>query len=358
MKPTSISELQSFIRSYPQVLPRGGGTKTALSSPHEGATPIDLSALSGVIEYEPGEFVFTAYAGTRLSDIQAVLSEHGQYLPFDPLLVERGATLGGAVASGLSGPGRYRYGGVRDFLLGVRFVNAAGEIVHAGGKVVKNAAGFDIPKLMVGSLGQLGVLTELSFKVFPQPEAYATLRADFTGLPAAVEALYRLTTSPLDMEALDIEATSQGAILWVRIAGLRSALAARLDRLRALIGQGDVVEAETEAVLWHDTRELTWLPAGWALIKAPITPKRIVDLDQGLAGIAALRRYSGGGQVAWLATPEPIAAIDEMLARQNLAGLVVIGEVPDPLIGARRNHIFAQRVKGALDPQGRFNQAL
>src|SRR5512143_1651914 len=169
MNPTSIEELQSMVRGSPHVLPRGGGTKPALSTAHNGATVIDLAPLAGMLEYEPGEFVFTALAGTRLADVRAQLAEHGQYLPFDPLLVDRGATLGGTIAAGANGPGRYRYGGVRDFLLGVRFVDGAGEIVHAGGKVVKNSAGFDIPKLMVGSLGQLGALIEVSFKVFPQP---------------------------------------------------------------------------------------------------------------------------------------------------------------------------------------------
>ena len=111
-----------------------------------------------------------------------MLAEHGQYLPFDPPLAAAGATLGGTVAAGLSGPGRYRYGGVRDFVLGVRFVDGMGNLVRGGGKVVKNAAGFDFPKLMVGSLGRLGVLAELSFKVFPQPPAFATLAVSYHGI--------------------------------------------------------------------------------------------------------------------------------------------------------------------------------
>ena len=97
--------------------------------------------------------------------------KQGQYLPFDPMLSAAGATIGGTVAAGISGPGRYRYGGIRDFLLGVQFISSDGAVINAGGKVVKNAAGFDIPKLLVGSLGRLGVMTELTFKVFPQPVA-------------------------------------------------------------------------------------------------------------------------------------------------------------------------------------------
>ena len=164
---------------------RGGGSKPGLSTPGDDVTVLDMSGLRGVVEYEPNEFVFTALAGTPVAEVVAMLAEHGQYLPFDPPFAAAGATLGGAVASGLSGPGRYRYGGVRDFVIGVRFVDGLGQLVRGGGKVVKNAAGFDLPKLMVGSLGRLGALVELSFKVFPKPPAFATLRVDYPSLAAA-----------------------------------------------------------------------------------------------------------------------------------------------------------------------------
>src|SRR5688500_13334503 len=151
------------------------------------------------------------------------------------MLVERGATLGGTVAAGLSGPGRYRYGGVRDFILGVRYVDGTGELVRGGGKVVKNAAGFDLPKLFGGSLGQLGALVELSFKVFPRPEATLTLRHTLPTLEAALAALQRLYLAPLDMEALDLTVDGDGPALWVRLGGLGHVLAARAERVRGLI---------------------------------------------------------------------------------------------------------------------------
>ena len=166
---------------------------------------LDLSRLSGVLEYEPGEFTFTALAGTPLASVDSLLAEHGQYLPFDPPLAERGATLGGTVAAGLSGPGRYRYGGVRDFILGVRFVDGAGALVRGGGKVVKNAAGFDLPKLMVGSLGQLGVLVELTLQSLPAAGGHAD--ACTPSSPAWRRRWRRCTalyTAPLDVDALDL----------------------------------------------------------------------------------------------------------------------------------------------------------
>ena len=166
----NVPEIQQALLDLPQVKVTAGGTKNALSADAN----LSLAPLAGVSEYQPSEYTFTAKAATRLSEIESMLAEHGQYLPFDPPLVDAGATLGGTVAAGLSGPNRFRYGGVRDFILGVQLVNGEGELVNGGGKVVKNAAGFDIPKLMVGSLGSFGVMTELTFKVFPAPAATAT----------------------------------------------------------------------------------------------------------------------------------------------------------------------------------------
>ncbi|MCB0114754.1 MAG: FAD-binding protein, partial [Caldilineaceae bacterium] len=150
IKVESVAEIQDAVRSHDRVEVGGGGSKPVLSTQHTDAALLDLAALRGVTVYDPGEFTFTARAGTPLSEVQVMLAEKGQYLPFDPPLAEDGATLGGTVAAGLSGPGRLRYGGVRDFLIGVRFVDGRGEEVRGGGNVVKNAAGFDFPKLMVG----------------------------------------------------------------------------------------------------------------------------------------------------------------------------------------------------------------
>ncbi len=354
MKPTSTEELQSIVRSNPHVLARGSGTKQALSTSRNGATPIDLTAIAGMLEYEPGEFVFTALAGTRVSEVRAQLAEHGQYLPFDPLLVDGGATLGGTIAAGANGPGRYRYGGVRDFLLGVRFVDGAGEVVHAGGKVVKNSAGFDIPKLMVGSLGQLGVLVEVSFKVFPKPEAHVTVRLDCATLSDALSVVQRLYTLPLDIDSFDLEPTATGTSVWLRLAGLKSALPRRLDRVRGTIGGGEVID--DDQAVWQAVRELQWLPSGWSLIKVPVTPMRIPALDQALP-VTALRRYSGGGQVAWIALADRAETLEPILIAQELSGLVLIGETDRARLGVRVGESFERRVKQALDPNGRFGTA-
>ena len=178
MHPTSLPELADAVRSAPRVLAVGARTKPRLSTfAASEPQPVLLSTLklTGITEYEPTEYTFTARAGTTLAELRDTLAAKGQYLPFDPLLADAGATLGGTVASGLSGPGRFHYGGLRDFLLGATIVDGSGQLLKLGAKVVKNAAGFDLPKFLIGSLGRFGVLGEITFKVFPLAPSFLTL---------------------------------------------------------------------------------------------------------------------------------------------------------------------------------------
>ncbi len=353
-RPTTLEEVRAAVRAAARILPRGGGTKPALSTPTDDVTPLDLAGLSGVLEYNPGEFTFTALAGTRLAEVQALLDSHGQHLPCDLPLAGQGATLGGAVAAGLSGPGRYRYGGVRDFILGVRLVDGNGDLVRGGGKVVKNAAGFDLPKLMVGSLGQFGVLVEVTFKVFPKSPAHTAIRRPYPKVAEAVQALYRLYTARLDVEALDLAPNADGsADVWVRLGGLPEALPARAERLRSWLGGGEALSGDGESALWQLARDFAWVPAGWTLVKAPLTPKRIVEVEALRA--ATLRRYSSCGNVAWIATPDSPQSLDEALSALGLPGLVVFGPPGRARIGARIGEAFERRVKAVFDPQQKFS---
>ena len=144
LQPATPAELAEAVKSAPRVIAVGAGTKPRLARLADNAVRISTAKLRGIVEYEPSEFTFTALAGTPVREVAAVLAERGQYLPFDPLFAAAGATLGGTVASGVSGPGRFRFGGLRDFILGVRFVDGGGRLMRLGGKVVKNAAGFDL----------------------------------------------------------------------------------------------------------------------------------------------------------------------------------------------------------------------
>jgi glycolate oxidase FAD binding subunit len=350
IRPGGLAELQEAVRAHPKLLPRGGGTKSALSSPQEGQSVLDMRGLSGVLEYDPGEYVFVALAGTPVAEVERLLAQHNQYLPFDPPFAEEGATLGGTVAAGLSGPMRQRYGGVRDFILGVRFVDGEGNLVRGGGKVVKNAAGFDLPKLMVGSLGRLGVLVELAFKVFPFPKATATLQARYGRLEEALEALYKLAASPFEPYALDLEPP---ATLTLRLGGLPEALPARLERLLSFLRppEAQAMEGESEREYWRGVGRLAWGPGH--LVKLPLQPSKIADLERELP--PGTRRYMAGGNLLYLNWPEPIEKLDRLLKEQGLRGLVLRGEGPQsPLIGVDWEHAFARRVRAALDPKQRF----
>ena len=351
LRPGSFQEVQAAVADHDRVRPRGGGTKWALSRPPTGTASLDLRGLSGIVEYEPEEYTFTALAGTPVSHIQERLTREGQSLPFDPVLLRAGATLGGTVAAGTSGSGRYRYGGIRDFLLGIRFVSGHGELVRGGSRVVKNAAGFDLPKLMVGSLGRLGVLVEMTFKVFPEPQSWLTLEASFPDLAQALEAMGRLRAAPLDLAAMDLEPPGR---LLVRVGGRKESVGPRLARVRELVGQGVELRREEEHGLWDGVREFDWVPAEWNLMKVPMTTKKIGELEEDLRSIRCRRRYCAGGNLAWLAWSGPLDPLDRTLAGLHLTGLVIRGDGAVPRPGRAQDRVFSKRIRTALDPDGRF----
>jgi glycolate oxidase FAD binding subunit len=204
---------------------RGGGTKLFYGEPPAGEL-LDVSALSGITSYEPTELVVTARAGTPLRELETLLESQGQCLPFEPPRFADGGTLGGMVAAGLSGPARASVGSVRDHLLGVTLLNGRGEILSFGGQVAKNVAGYDVSRLMAGSLGILGIICEVSLKVLPASVATATLEFDCDERQALD---YLASWAP---QPLPINATAwHGGRLHVRLAGARAAVAAACSRL-------------------------------------------------------------------------------------------------------------------------------
>ncbi len=343
-----IERIQETVLSKARVRATGGGSKPALS----GWGNLTMNEVTGVLEYNPQEYTFTALAGTPVQEVQDLLAKHGQYLPFDPPLVKAGATLGGTVASGLSGPGRYRFGGVRDFLLGVKFVSGEGQLVTGGSKVVKNAAGFDFPKLMVGSLGQFGVLVELTFKVFPQPEAYKTLAVDFSSFDEANKAMQKLAMSNLELSCLELLPPSH---LVVRIGGLQEALAKRTEGLEHFLGK----EAQLldDVATWQESREFTWLPVKHSLIKIPVSPTKVGGLEKALEplNLNLSRRYSVGGNVLYIAwTNSEKEQLSKFLNQHNLSALAITGSWANPLLGKQTGEAFTKRILSVLDPQGKF----
>lgn len=355
LRPDNEQTLQQLLMAHPIVYPVGGRTKPALCDARGEPTRIDMRGLSGMVEYEPDEFTFTARAGTAVTEIAAALAEKNQYLPFDPLLVDAGATLGGTVAANTSGSGRLRYGGVRDFILGVRFVDGNGRLLNGGGKVVKNAAGFDIPKLMVGSLGRLGIFTELTFKVFPKPATYETLHLRYRSLEAALEATFLLANQPYELDAVDIRQDNAGTNVWLRMGGQSDALPYRLSRLISWLESNTAVQhikqLSDEGSLWRGFNQLAWTEAAQSVVKIPLPP-RLMPIVQRFDGVVAAH-FTTAGNVAWVTTTS-LQTLDGELKRANLAGLVLRGRVERPFLGELPWLSFAQRVKQALDPAGRF----
>ena len=228
---------------------RGGGSKDFHGERLEGEL-LDTRGLQGIVSYEPSELVVTVRAGTPLAELEQALAERGQCLPFEPPHFGPGATVGGMVAAGLSGPARASVGAVRDYMLGLVLVNGRGEELVFGGQVMKNVAGYDVSRLMAGALGTLGLITEVSLKVLPVAPAEATLRFC---IPQD-EALRRLNAwggQPLPLNASCWEPSEGGAL----VLRLRGAVAAVAAACRSLGGERlDPAGAAAQWSAWRDQR--------------------------------------------------------------------------------------------------------
>lgn len=338
-----------------KILPVAGASKRALSTPPDARVlALDVSDLSGIVEYDPAELTFTAMAATPVAELDEALAEHGQYLPFDPPFRAANATLGGTVAAGVSGPNAFRHGGVRDFIIGVQFIDGTGRLVAAGGKVVKNAAGFDLSKLMVGSMGRLGVMVQLSFKVFPRPRATTTLAFELGSELAALPVITRLARGPLDLDAVELE---PGGRLVVRLGGDPDVLDARAGRLAGEVGvDWRRLDGTADTELWRDAAELSWAPAATVIVRVAVTARKVAALDKAIASSGATVRYSLGLNVAWIAWPgaAPVNELSTALVGLGLTGMALTGPPVPRLLGVVRGGAFGVRIRSALDPFARF----
>jgi glycolate oxidase FAD binding subunit len=251
--PTSLQSLQDQIaqaRASKSALPksiriRGGGTKDFYGNPLGDHTVLDTRSHSGITSYEPSELVVTVRAGTPLAELEAALADQNQYLPFEAPHFAQGGTVGGMVASGLSGAARAVTGSVRDHILGVQIINGAGEILNFGGTVMKNVAGYDVSRLLAGSMGTLALMTEVSIKVLPIPVADATLMCRL-GQTDALALMHRWRAQPLPInstawlhDSASAATSSTSAIfhmpadyLFVRLRGAKAAVDSALGRLQ------------------------------------------------------------------------------------------------------------------------------
>ncbi|MCX7173956.1 MAG: glycolate oxidase subunit GlcE [Proteobacteria bacterium] len=337
---------------------RGGGSKDFYGGPLTGEI-LDMRPCAGIVAYDPTELVITARCGTPLAEIEAVLAERGQRLAFEPPHFAlpsppRGgaggggeATLGGCVAAGLSGPGRASAGAVRDFVLGVKLLNGRGEVLNFGGQVMKNVAGYDVSRLMAGSLGTLGVLLEISLKVLPRPVAEATLRLE--GPQAkAIELMNRLAGKPLPISAT----CWCDDLLTLRLSGARAAVVAACQQLG-----GELLAAAEASAFWRELREqqsafFSGDPILWRLSLPSVTPALDLPGEQ---------LIEWGGSLRWLKSHGDVGSIREAAAQAG-GHATLFRASPELKLSSGVFHplplalmALHRRLKLSFDPQGIFN---
>ncbi len=248
---------------------RGGGTKDHLGEHRPTDAVLDTTAMCGVVDHVPADLTVTVAAGTRFGEVQRALGERGQWIPLDPPFAEA-ATLGGIVAARSEGFGGLRYGGVRDLLIGATTALADGTVARSGGRVVKNVAGYDLNKLLIGSLGTLGVIAEVTFKVLPLPAAGDLVVArcrDALGAFAIADALLRTSIRP---SALVVEGTRAGWSAWVEAQGPAAQVRRATDETRQLAHQGSAHVEEGDAAALAALRELPATATEGALLRVAL----------------------------------------------------------------------------------------
>jgi glycolate oxidase FAD binding subunit len=330
---------------------RGGGTKAFYGEAPQGE-PLEIRPLAGISAYEPSELVVTVRAGTPLAALEAALDEKDQCLPFEPPRFADGGTVGGMVAAGLAGPARAAVGGVRDYVLGATLLNGKGEVVTFGGQVMKNVAGYDVSRVLAGSLGILGVICEVSLKVLPVAPASLTLRFE-QGEAAALAHLNEWGGQPLPLNA---SAWWEGMLV-VRLTGAAAAVRAA----HAQLG-GEVIAEPLAASFWQGLRDQRdeFFAAAAAAVQRGASLWRLA-----LPQVAPPLRFSGeqliewGGAQRWLCTAAPAAQVRDAAAQAG--GHATLFRALDKSPGAFAPltpplERIQRELKRAFDPDGVFNR--
>ncbi len=286
----------------------GGGTRQSLGNSCESETTLSTADLKGISLYEPSALTIVAAAGTPLAEIEKTLAAEGQRLPFEPmdhrgLLGSSGApTIGGVVACNISGPARIQAGACRDSLIGVRIVDGLGRVVKNGGRVMKNVTGYDLVKLMAGSFGTLGVLTEVAFKVLPAPEASATVTVAGLTDAQAVQTMSQGLTAPYDVNG----AAHIDGITMIRVEGFKASVAYRAEQLQTLLAPLGKVSIFNDDAVWQSVRDVKPFQGlstdVWRISVAPSDgPKAAAALREMNSNVQVV--YDWGGGLLWVSTP-------------------------------------------------------
>jgi glycolate oxidase FAD binding subunit len=321
---------------------RGAGTKDFYGEALEGEL-LELGAHAGIVHYEPSELVITARCGTALSELERTLAAEGQFLACEPPRFGADPTVGGVVATGLSGPRRMYAGAVRDFLLGARLIDAQGESLRFGGEVMKNVAGFDLARALCGSLGILGVISEVSLKVLPLPRAEATLCLELDAA-AAVQAFNHWAAQPLPLSAA---AWHEGRA-WVRLSGASAAVEAACARIG-----GQLLQDEPAHAFWRGLRDLT-LPFFdraplWRVVLPPTTAPLSIEQTP---------LIDWGGALRWYGAVPGSSDVRAEAAGLNGSASCWRGACEGARLAPlpRASELLHRRLKAHFDPRGLFNR--
>jgi len=359
------------------VLVRGGGSKAGMLRPVQAARTLSTRFLTGITLYSPQELIIAARAGTPLAEVEAAVAAKGQHLIAEPpdlsgLLGPGTQTIGGVVATNMSGPRRVAWGAMRDHVMGVRAVNGAGEVFHSGGRVLKNVTGLDLCKLLTGSHGTLAVMTEITLKVLPRPERTGTLVLRGLDAVRGVAALSAALGSPYGVsgaawlpDAASIGIAGPAAL--VRLEDFAASVAYRSERLRddlAAFGTADLLDDALSLVAWRAIRDAAPLAAaeGDAVWRVSVRPSAGPGVLASATAAGARGYLDWGGGLAWIAGPPSLHATVTGAARSARgtwtvlrgpepmrAAVDVVPIEPDPLARITR------RVKAAMDPDGILN---
>lgn len=342
-------------RQQQTIVIEGGGSKSFYGNrapqAASASVALKLDALRGIVNYEPTELVVTAWAGTPLQEVIDALAASSQVLAFDPPAFGAQATLGGCVAAGLSGPSRYAGGPVKDYVLGTQLLTASGQVLKFGGEVMKNVAGYDVSRLLVGSMGMFGALTQVSVKVAPKPQEVCTLEFELDEA-SALALCHSWRAQPLPISATAWRATeSQSGCLSVRLAGAGAALKTAKQKMG-----GQLMPEVQATAYWAALREQTLAffdtPKLWRLAVAPGTPA---------LNIGPTLIEWGGGQ-RWVAADLEAATVRRVA--EQAGGHATLFRVPTQHSIPEQGvfHPLAtgvlevvKRLKHEFDPQGLFN---
>lgn len=364
----------------------GAGSKRALGRPVAADAVLDVSALSGVTLYEPEELVLAARCGTPRRDIEDMLAARGQMLAFEPMdtgpllgVAAEAGTLGGLIAVNLSGPRRISAGAARDHALGVRAVSGRGEVFKAGGRVVKNVTGYDLPRLFAGAFGTLGIATEITLKVLPRPQTECTMLVCGLSPARAAEAMSAAMGSSSEVSgAAHAPAAVAGRLpglgaadtVMLRLEGVAPSVRARRDMLARVLGPFgavEMLEAGASAALWRAVRDAAPFAgpgarALWRISTAPMAGPALAAQLSAALGAEAYCDWAGG--LVWLCLPGEDPAADAVRAAlapygghatliRASAAERARARVFQPLDGALA--ALTQRVKASFDPGGVLN---